>query len=133
VKPVPAKSQRKAVLLNTLWPGTGQVYLGQFKIGLTLAGVFGALFMAAIGLFLVGMKVYLELSMDGKILEGDRLERIGDAFNQKWLTTLMVLALVVYVVSLVALYAVPAKTPAAAGKPTGPPPVPPPLPPPLLK
>jgi len=115
------KSLRKAALLNTIWPGSGQFYLGQIKLGLGMAALFGALFLAAIVLFLKGMKVYFDLTLDGNILEGDRLERIGNAFAQRWLIGLMIAGLVVYVVSLAALWFAPPETggdePATPAKP----------------
>ena len=77
----PAKSLRTAGLLNLLLPGAGQFYLGQRLLGVILLVSFLGCFAAALGIFLTGFGQYLELALDGNILQGDRLEQIGKVYN----------------------------------------------------
>ena len=99
----PAKSLRIAGLLNLLLPGAGQFYLGQRLLGVILLSLFLGCFIAALGIFLTGFGQYLKLALDGNILEGDRLERIGQVLHPRWLIGLAVVGAVVYLASLVGL------------------------------
>ena len=95
IKVRPAKSLRTAGLLNLLLPGAGQVYLGQRLLGVILLSLFLGCFIAALGIFLVGFGQYLKLALDGNILEGDRLERIGQVLHPRWLIGLAAVGAVV--------------------------------------
>ena len=99
----PAKSLRTAGLLNLLLPGAGQLYLGQRLFGAILLVLFIGCFIAALGIFLVGFGQYLKLALDGNILEGDRLERIGQVLHPRWLIGLAIAGAAVYLASLVGL------------------------------
>ncbi|MBI3850202.1 MAG: hypothetical protein HY298_07920 [Verrucomicrobia bacterium] len=99
----PAKSLRVAGLLNLLLPGAGQCYLGQRLFGLVLLVPFIGCFAGALGIFLIGFNQYLELALNGNILEGDRLERIGLVMHPRWLIGLAVMGAVLYLVSFIGL------------------------------
>jgi TM2 domain-containing membrane protein YozV len=103
LKVKPVKSLRTAGLLNLLLPGAGQLYLGQQLFGVILLVLFLSCFVAALGIFLVGFGQYLKLALDGNILEGDRLERIGQVLHPRWLIGLAISGAVIYLVSFIGL------------------------------
>ena len=100
----PTKSFRVATLLNFFLPGAGQFYLGQRWLGALLAVAFSICFVAALGIFLVGISEYFKLAVDENILAGDHLERIGQAWHPRWLLGLMFAGIAIYVGSLAGLY-----------------------------
>ncbi len=99
----PAKSLRTAGLFNLLLPGAGQFYLGQRLYGIILAVLFLSSFVAALGIFMTGFGRYLELALNGNILEGDRLEQIGQVLHAGWLIGLAIFGAIIYVASFIAL------------------------------
>ncbi len=99
----PAKSLRTAGLLNLLVPGSGQFYLGQRTFGAILVALFLGCFAAALGIFLFGFGQYLKLTLDGNILEGGRLERIGQVLHPRWLVGLAISGAVIYLASFIGL------------------------------
>ena len=101
VKPV--KSLRTAGLLNLLLPGAGQFYLGQRLLGAILLVLFLGCFAVALGIFLFGFGQYLKLALDGNILEGDRLERIGQVLHPRWLIGLAISGAIIYLASFIGL------------------------------
>ena len=100
-------SLRTAGLLNLLLPGAGQFYLGQRLFGAILVVLFLGCFAAALGIFLVGFGQYLKLALDGNILEGDRLERIGHVLHPRWLIGLAISGAMIYLASFIGLAFVP--------------------------
>ena len=98
-----AKSLRTAGLLNLLLPGAGQFYLGQRLFGIILLGLFIACFAATLGIFLIGFSQYLNLALDGNILQDDHLERIGKVLHPAWLTGLSIAGGIIYLVSFIGL------------------------------
>ncbi len=99
----PQKSRRFAYTLNLLFPGAGQLYLGQTVLGAVYMAGFISIFVTILTLFLRAYTRYLELSTSGDILEGDHLEELSHAFPVAWLIGLTVLAILIYVASLVSL------------------------------
>jgi TM2 domain-containing membrane protein YozV len=97
------KSLRTAGLLNLFLPGAGQFYLGQRVFGVILLVLFLGCFIAVLGIFLVGFGQYLKLALDGNILEGDRLERIGQVLHPRWLIGLAVFGAIIYLASFIGL------------------------------
>jgi len=105
--PLPSakKDPRLASILNLSIPGVGLIYLGQRKLGATLALGFLACFVTAIGLFVVGYSRYLSLAMSDHILEGDNIEKAGHAFPRAWLAGLAIAASLIYFTSNILLRA----------------------------
>jgi H+/Cl- antiporter ClcA len=99
----PERRLRTAGLLNLLLPGAGQLYLGQRLFGAILLVLFLACFAAAVGIFLFGFGQYLKLALDGNILEGDRLERIGQVLHPRWLIGLTIFGAIIYLASFIGL------------------------------
>lgn len=99
----PERNLRTAGLLNLFLPGAGQFYLGQRLFGVILLVLFLACFAAALGIFLSGFGQYLKLSLDGNILEGDHLERIGQALHPRWLIGLTIFGGMIYLASFIGL------------------------------
>ena len=97
--PTGTKSRRFALTLNLLWPGAGQIYLGQTVLGSVLAVGFGACFVAMVVLFLRGYRQYLALATEGDILAGDNLEKLSHVFPTGTLLVLLVVAIVIFLVS----------------------------------
>ncbi len=91
-------------MLNLILPGAGLFYLGQRVLGTLLAAVFLACFLLILSLFLAGYARYFSLSLGGSILEGDRLEQIGNAFHLRWLAGLAVAGVVVFLFSMLLLW-----------------------------
>ena len=98
-----AKSLRTAGLLNLFLPGAGQFYLGQRIFGIVLLVLFLGCFSIALVVFLIGFGGYLNLALDGNILEGDRLERIGQVLHPRWLIGLAISGAIIYLASFVGL------------------------------
>jgi hypothetical protein len=90
--------------LSLALPGAGLFYLGRRRVGAALAVPFLACFFAAFSLFLVSYARYLSLAMGGDILEGDRLERIGEVFPRAWLAGLAIAGVLIQLCSM-ALFA----------------------------
>jgi hypothetical protein len=59
--------------------------------------------LAALSIFLVGYAKYLNVTLSGKLLEGDQLERLKDVFHPRWLVGLMLAGIVILVIALVEL------------------------------
>lgn len=98
-----AKTRRAAALLNLVVPGAGQFYLGQRLYGVVLAVLFLGSFVALLGLVVTGFSQYFSLITGGDVLEGNNLERIGAAFHLPWLVGCLVVATVVFLLSMVTL------------------------------
>jgi TM2 domain-containing membrane protein YozV len=105
-----SKSLRTAGLLNLFLPGAGQFYLGQRTFGVLLLVLFLGCFGAALGIFLIGFGGYLNLALDGNILEGDRLERIGQVLHPRWLIGLAISGATIYLASFIGLSFAPRDT-----------------------
>jgi len=102
--PSAGKSLRLARWLNLALPGAGLFYLGRRCLGAALAVPFLACFFAALALFVVSYARYLSLAMGGDILEGDRLERLGEVFPRAWLAGLAIAGVLIQLGSM-ALFA----------------------------
>jgi hypothetical protein len=90
---------RLALTLNLFLPGAGLIYLGRRFLGALFAAGFIGCFFAMMFLFLRGYREYLRLST-GDILAGETLEAVGRAFPAGLLVGLLLLALVIYVASI---------------------------------
>ncbi len=99
----PPRSLRFAITLNFVLPGLGQIYLGQRKFGSLLAGGFLACFIAMLAIFLNGYGQYLNIATSDDILQSGFLERIGSVFHMGWLIGLLVVAVVIFVISVASL------------------------------
>ena len=89
------KSLRFAYTLNLLFPGAGQLYLGQTVLSVIHMVGFVSIFAAILTLFLRAYTRYLELSTSGDIFEGDHLEELSHAFPVGWLVGLTLLAILI--------------------------------------
>jgi hypothetical protein len=112
--PPKGKNLHLARWLNLALPGAGLFYLGRRGVGVALMVPFLACFFAALGLFLVSYGRYLSLTMGGDILEGDRLERIGEVFPRTWLAGLAMAGVLIQLCSMALFEA--AKKKAATGQ-----------------
>jgi len=65
--------------------------------------VFGSCFLAAVAIFLIGAVNYFSIASDGNILEGDKLERLPEAFRPKWLIGLAIAGGVTWLAALIDL------------------------------
>jgi len=101
------KRLHTAVLLNLFLPGAGQFYLGQRLCGAILAVLFLSCFAAALGTFVISFGQYLKLALDGNILEGDRLEQIGQALHPRRLIGLAISGAIIYLASFIGLSCAP--------------------------
>ena len=103
--PIPsaAKSPRTAQWLNLALPGAGLFYMGRRGLGLALALPFLACFLAAFTLFLAAYARYFSAALSDNLLEGDRLERLGDIFPTRWLVGLACVGGLLQVCSMVLL------------------------------
>ena len=102
--PLPAAQQPSLALARTLnlsLPGLGLFYLGQRGLGLALAIPFLACFGAELVLFLVSYARYLQLSLGDDILQGDKIEQIGNVFPRPWLAGLAIAGVVIYLISMI--------------------------------
>ena len=102
--PLPAARQPSLALARTLnlsLPGLGLFYLGQRGLGLALAIPFLACFGAELVLFLVSYARYLQLSLGDDILQGDKIEQIGNVFPRPWLAGLAIAGVVIYLISMI--------------------------------
>jgi hypothetical protein len=97
------KNLRFAFTLNLLFPGLGQLYLGQMIRGLTFALGFLTCFVAMLALFLRAYANYLQLSTSGNLLEQDNLEQLAQTFPTPVLVGLLIVALAIYLASLLSL------------------------------
>lgn len=98
--PSAGKSLRLARWLNLALPGAGLFYLGRRFLGAALAVPFLACFFAALALFVVSYGRYLSLALGGDILEGDRLERLGEIFPSAWLVGLAIAGVLIQLCSM---------------------------------
>ena len=97
------KNLRAAVMLNLFLPGAGQLYLGQRVRGFVLMALFLASFAGVLGIFLFDYAKYLGLVMGGDIFQGQRLEKIGQVFQIRWLVGLLGAGLAVYIGAFIGL------------------------------
>jgi hypothetical protein len=95
-----AKSLPLASALNVFLPGAGLIYLGHRRTGAVLVVAFLFCFFALMSLFLVSYARYLQLALSDDLLQGDKLERIGNVFPRAWLIGLAAAGLMIWVVSL---------------------------------
>src|SRR5262245_24383973 len=98
--PSGVKNVRLARWLNVALPGAGLFYLGRRWLGAALAVPFVGCFFAAFSIFIVSYGRYLSLAMGGDILEGDRLERIGEVFPRAWLVGLAIAGVLLQLCSM---------------------------------
>ncbi len=98
--PSAGKSLRLARWLNLALPGAGLFYLGRRWLGAAFAVPFLACFFAALAIFVVSYARYLSLTMGGDILEGDRLEQIGEVFPRAWLAGLAIAGVLIQLCSM---------------------------------
>jgi len=98
--PPAGKNLRLARWLNLVLPGAGLFYMGRRCLGAALAVPFLSCFFAALALFLVSYGRYLSLAMGGDILEGDRLERLGEIFPSAWLAGLAIAGVLIQLCSM---------------------------------
>lgn len=104
--PIPQpRSLRFAATLNLIVPGTGQFYLGQKLVGCLMAIVFIACLVSMLIIFFVGYGEYLSVAQGGDILQGQQLEKLGSVFHTRWQIGLLITAIVIYIGSLVGLFA----------------------------
>src|SRR5260370_42359428 len=102
--PPPApKNCRRAFALNFFLPGAGQIYLGQRMMGALLAGVFLVCLCASLAIFVIGYASYLNVTLSGNILEGNRLEQLGEVFHPRWLLGVMSAGIACYFMGLAGL------------------------------
>ncbi len=101
--PTAPKNFRRAFALNFFLPGAGQIYLGQRMMGALLAGVFLVCLCASLAIFVIGYASYLNVTLSGNILEGNRLEQLGEVFHPRWLLGLMSAGIACYFVGLAGL------------------------------
>jgi hypothetical protein len=99
--PTTGKSFRLARWLNLALPGAGLFFLGHRRLGAALAVPFLACFFAALAIFVVSYARYFSLTMGGDILEGDRLEQIGEVFPRAWLAGLAIAGVLIQLCSMV--------------------------------
>ncbi len=97
------KSLRTANLLNLLLPGAGHIYLGQHRFGGILLVLFVACFAAMMVTFLFSLAQYFTLTMEGDILEGNRLEQLGQIWHPRRMIALAVAGVIVYATSFITL------------------------------
>lgn len=101
---IPQERRRRfAVTLNLFLPGAGQIYLGRRVLGAVFLLLFAACFLALAALFLVGAAHYFDLTTNGNILEGDRLEQLSTVYHPRWLIGLSLAGAVVWITSLIEL------------------------------
>jgi len=92
---------RLATTANVLLPGAGLFILGRRKAGAIYAGLFLLCFLIVLVLFLVGYANYLTTAMDPDLLQGNKLEQIGQGFHKEWLMALAGFGVVIYALSTV--------------------------------
>jgi len=100
----PPRDRRTANWLNVFLPGAGLFYLGRRTIGAMFAAAFLTCLGSALVIFLAGYARYFSLTMSGNLLEGDRLEQIGQAFHPRWLVGLAMAGLAIHVTSMLWLW-----------------------------
>jgi hypothetical protein len=121
-KPNGVEARRFATMLNLVLPGAGQIYLGQRLLGCAFAGGALACFVAAVVVFIVGIKRYWELASSGDLFEGRKLEQMREAMHPGQLFILVGVVILMYVLSIAALRLVPPRgrhKPDATTDPTG--------------
>ena len=103
--PLPSarKNLRLASALNLSVPGVGLIYLGQRRLGAALALAFMGCFVTAMAMFVIGYGRYLSLAMSDHLLEGDNIEQAGHAFPRGWLAALAIVAVAIYLFSMILL------------------------------
>ena len=94
------KNLRFAVLLTLLWPGAGQLYLGQIGVGLAYASSFLACFGGMLVIFFQAYSRYLAISSSGDILGANQLEEIARVFNIPTLVGLSGFSVVIFLIAL---------------------------------
>jgi len=90
-RPDGAKRSR-ALMLNLMLPGLGQLYLRQWVLGTILALVFIGAFAGSLVLFLVGMSQYFSI-VSGDILKNDSLESLSGVFRVPWVISMAAVAI----------------------------------------
>jgi hypothetical protein len=105
VPPLPGqkKNWRWAAALNLFLPGAGLLYLGRRKLGATLALLFLACLLAALGIFLTGYAHYLNVVMGDDLMKEGRLEELTDFLHRRWLVGLLLVGLLLECISMLAL------------------------------
>ena len=97
------KSLRTAHRLNLLLPGAGHIYPGQHRFGGLLLVSFVACFAVMTATFAIELAQYFKLTMEGDILEGNRLEQLGQIRHPRRMIALAVAGVIVYATSFVTL------------------------------
>lgn len=95
--------RRVAVGMGAVLPGAGHLLFRRWWSGGLFLAVFGACFLTAVVMFLLGASEYFGLATSGDILEGDRLERIPNAFRPKWLLGLAIVGGMTWLAALIDL------------------------------
>jgi hypothetical protein len=116
------QDRQYATMLNLVLPGVGQFYLGQRVLGCAFAGGSLACFVAAVVVFIVGIKRCWKLASSGDLLEGRKLEQMREAMHPGQLFILVGVVILMYVLSIAALRLVPPRgrhKPDATMDPTG--------------
>ena len=98
------KSPRTAHLLNLFLPGAGQFYLGRRVFGCLFAVPFLGCLLAMMVIFIQGYSQYLSAAASGRILQGQEIEKLAEAFDFRLLGALLVAGLVLYIGSAVGLW-----------------------------
>ncbi len=106
---------RYATAANVFLPGAGLFLLGERRAGSIVAGVFLACFVAVMAIFLTGYVNYLKMALDPEVLQGNKLERIGDGFHLAWVIAFAAAGVVIYVVATAMFIRVRARVRAASG------------------
>ncbi len=86
--------------MGALLPGAGHLVYRRWLSGGVFLGVFGLCFLTALVMFFVGASQYFGLASSGDILEGDKLERLPEAFRPRWLIGLAIAGGVTWLVAL---------------------------------
>jgi len=92
---------RTAQWVNVFLPGAGLIVLGDLKFGLIITCLFLACFLAVIGIFIYGYGSYLNTAFSPDILEGHKLEEIGQNFHSSWLLALGGVGVVLYAIAMI--------------------------------
>src|SRR5690349_10823425 len=116
----PGPNLRVATALNAFLPGAGLFYVGRRLAGGLLAVGFLACFLSVLIIFLVGYLNYWSLASEN-LMEGNKLEEIGEGFHRAWLLGLAGVGGTLYVISLLWFAAVKRQCEKLA--PPGPPPL----------
>lgn len=89
--------------MNLFLPGAGLFYVGQRKLGATLALTFLICLVTALGLFAAGYVHYLNVVLAGDLMQEGQIEQLTDVFHKRWLVGLGLAAIAIQLLSMVAL------------------------------